>query len=114
MKTKLKVSIKDANAAEKDGVELYQEMQCCIASSDMGRCKARAADMCTITNTFQPQDVGQREPLKKLRGRRRYVDDINYLGRKELGVALPELRDLFMRRVDFSGGAAQLVHWATS
>ena len=40
--------------------------------------------------------------------------DINYLGRKELRVALPELRDLFMRQADFSGGAAQLVHWATS
>ena len=77
MKTKLKVSIKDANAAEKDGVELYQEMQWCIASSDIGRCKARAADMCTITNTFQPQDVGQREPPQKLRGRRRYLGAIS-------------------------------------
>ena len=37
-----------------------------LRSSDMGRCKARAADMCTITNTFQPQDVGQREAPQKI------------------------------------------------
>ena len=36
MKTKLKVSIKDANAAEKDGVELYQEMQCCSVQVTSG------------------------------------------------------------------------------
>ena len=31
---------------------------------------------------------------------------MNYLGRKELRAALPELRDLFMRRVDFSATSA--------
>ena len=82
-----------------------------LSSSDIGRCKACPADMWTITNTFQPQDVGQGAPQKVT-----WVQEISgrYLGRKEVRVALPELRDLFMRRVDFSAGAAQLVHWATS
>ena len=72
------MAIKDASAAEKVSVELYQEMQwMLLRSSDIGRCKARAADTWTITNTFQPQDVGDEGTSKKLRGCRRYEDDIN-------------------------------------
>ena len=50
---------------------------CMLRSSDIGRCKARAADTWTITNTFQPQDVGDEGTSKKLGGCRRYEDDIN-------------------------------------
>ena len=85
---------------------------CMLRSSDIGRCKARAADTWTITNTFQPQDVGMRAPRKSYVGAEDMRTISTYLGRKEVRVALPELRDLFMRRVDFS--ALQLVHWATS
>ena len=107
-KTQIKVTIKDASTAGKVGFELLSGNApplLLLRSSDIGRCKARAADMWTITNTFQPQDVGQGAAPKRWR---RYEDDMNYLGRKELRAALPELGDLFMRRVNFS---EQLVHW---
>ena len=53
----LDVTIKDASAAEKVFVELYQEMHSSVQVT-LGDARP-AADMWTITNTFQPQDVGQ-------------------------------------------------------
>ena len=51
------MTIKDASAAEKVFVELYQEMHSSVQVT-LGDARP-AADMWTITNTFQPQDVGQ-------------------------------------------------------
>ena len=104
------MAIKDASTAGKVGFELLSGNApplLLLRSSDIGRCKARAADMWTITNTFQPQDVGQGAAPKRWR---RYEDDRNYPGRKELRAALPELGDLFMRRVNFSATSA-LAQW---
>ena len=50
----------------------------------------RAADMCTITNTLQAEDMGER--LKTREGCKRYGDDVNNPRRKEVRVALLELR----------------------
>ena len=109
-KTQIKVTIKDASTAGKVGFELLSGnapllLLLLLRSSDIGRCKARAADMWTITNTFQPQDVGQGAAPKRWR---RYEDDMNWIwGGKNWG---PHCQSWAICLWDESI-SQQLVHW---
>ena len=107
LKPKLKVSIKDASAAEKD-------IRKCTAAPLFKWHRAMHGPRCWYVHdnkyisTSRCGAEGARQKItwpQKICGRYQ----LQYLLRKELRVALPELRDLFMRHADFS--AAQLVHW---